>query len=81
MRGPAVQAERGGADTRVLVAVHPGAVVPGAQLHVHLVFIRHIVDEAGVQGISGEKRTAVEKGSHFRFTLLAGVGDSWTTCS
>ena len=51
-------------------------MLAGAELVVHLIFVGHVVDEAGTQGVFRQKRTLVENPADVGFGLLPPVGDA-----
>src|SRR4029077_14987264 len=58
---PFVQPDRGRADTRVLVAFEMLALLTGAQLVVHLIFVSDVVDQAGADRLPRQQRAPPEQ--------------------
>ncbi len=58
-----VQAERRQADARVVVAVEMLALLAGAELLVHLILVRDIVDQPGAQRVLRQERPIVDQGA------------------
>ena len=73
---PAIEAERRGADARIVVAVDLRSALAAAQLVVDLVLVGDVVDQPEAQRVLGQERTVVEQRPHFAFVLLAAVSDA-----